>query len=613
MAKKKAGNAALWVIIGLLIVGLAGFGATNFGGSVRSVATVGNVEIGVNEYARAVETQLRNFQRQTGQQITFQQARAIGLDNAALSQLITAAALENETQTLGISAGDAAVSEEILSTPAFQGAGGTFDRQTYELTLRQGGIDVSEFEDRVRSDIASGLLRSAVGAGIDTPSVYVDTLFAYARETRDVTWARLTASDLSEPLPEPSEEDLRAFYEANPAPFTRPETKAITYAWLSPDMIVDKIEVDEAQARALYDQRIAEYIQPERRLVERLVFATEANADAAKALLDSGEADFDSLVAERGLTLADIDLGDVSQADLGSAAEAIFALSEPGVVGPLPSGLGPALFRMNGILGAQEITFDEVRDDLEAEAAADRARRIITESVPQIEDLIAGGASMSVLAERTDMQSGTLEWNRDVFDGIAAYDAFRAAAASASPGDFAQVVELEDGGIFTLAVDEVRPPALIPLEDVRDEVVAEWETAETGKALAARAEAMAEDIRSGREMASLGLDLETDRDLSRDAFVEGTPPDFSETLFAMDRDEVRVLSADGEAWLLRLDAITPPDPDSPDSQLLRSQFAAQTSVEMSAGLIAAYTQALLSETGIEVNQSALNAVNAQLP
>jgi peptidyl-prolyl cis-trans isomerase D len=613
MAKNKAGNAALWVIILLLIVGLAGFGATNFGGSVRTVATVGDAEVDVNEYARAVEAQVRNFQRATGQQLTFQQARLMGLDRTALSQLVSGAALENEMDRLGISAGDAAVSEEILSSPAFQGAGGTFDRQIYELSLEQNGIDVPEFEDRVRSDISSGLLRSAVGSGVRTPEVFVDTLFNYVRETRDVTWARLTEVDMTEALPEPTEADLAAFHEANIAEFTRPETKTVRYAWLSPDMIVDQIEVDEAQVRALYDGRIDEFVQPERRLVERLVFTSEADAVAAKARIDAGEAEFDVLVAERGLTLADVDLGDVSSADLGEAAADIFALSEPAVVGPLPSNLGPALYRMNGILAAQETPFEEAREELAAEAAADRARRIIAETIPQIEDLLAGGADMDLLAERTDMQADTIEWNVDSFDGIAAYDAFRNAAGAAQPGDFPVVIELDDGGIFALSVTEIAEPAPIPLDEVREEVTTAWERAETGKALAARAEALAQDIRNGREMAALRLSLETDRGLTRDTFLDRTPPDFISAVFEMEPNEVRVLSADGFAWLVRLDAVNAPDPTTPEAEAVRGQFAGQTAVEMSTALIQAYTQSLLDETPVELNQAAINAVNAQLP
>ena len=613
MATKKAGNAALWIIIILLIVGLAGFGATNFGGSVRSVATVGNVEVDVNDYARAVEAQVRNFQRATGQQMTFQQARAIGLDRAALSQLISAAALENEAGELGISAGDENVSQQILVTPAFQGGSGEFDRQVYELSLERTGIDVREFENRVRRDIASGLLRSAVGSGVETPKVYIDTLFNYARETRDVTWALLGAEDLAEPLPEPTELDLQGYYDANPADFTRPETKTIRYAWLTPDMLVDQIELDDGQLQTLYDNRIDEFVQPERRLVERLVFTSDADAAAAKAQIDAGETDFDGLVTDRGLSLVDVDLGDVSAEDLGASAEAVFALEGPGVVGPLPSDLGPAIYRMNGILAAQETSFEEARTELASEAALDRARRIVAESISQVEDLLAGGADMDLLAERTDMQSGTIAWNADVFEGIAAYDAFRTAAAISEPESFPQVVELEDGGIFALRVESVEPPSVMPLHEVRQDVIAGWEAAETEKALTVQAESLAEEIRQGREMAALRLSLETDRDVTRDAFLEGTPPDFMGAIFEMEPNEVRVLSAAGDAWLIRLDAVNAPDPTTPEAEAVREDFAARMAVEMSTGLIQAYTQSLLDATGVEVNQAALNAVNAQLP
>ena len=613
MAKKKAANAFVWIILLFLIVGLAGFGATNFGGSVQSVATVGSAEISVNDYARAVETQLRNFQRATGQQMTFQQARTLGLDRLALTTLVSDAALENEAGEIGLSVGDENVSEEIVASPAFHNVSGTFDRQTYELALRQNGLDVGEFETRVRRDVSSGLLRRAVGGGVEAPEVFIDTLFNFVRETRDVTWARLGADDLGEPLREPSEADLRSYYEANPEPFTRPETKLIRYAWLTPDMIVDGIEVEDDQVRALYDARLDEFVQPERRLVERLVFATEADAQAAKARLDAGEVGFDDLIEERGLSLADVDLGDVSEFELGSAADAVFAMEEPGIVGPLASGLGPALYRMNGILSAQETTYEEARDELAAEAAADRARRIIAEGIPQIEDLLAGGADFDALAERTDMETGSIEWNRDSFEGIAAYDAFRAAAEVAEPGGFPEVVELEDGGVFALAVDEVLPPDLLPLDDVRADVISGWEVAETEAALTARAESLAEEIRNGREMAGLDLPLSTNRKLGRDGFVDGTPAEFTDIVFDMEPDEIRILSADGDVWLVRLDRINAADATSPDAQILRIQFASETAREMSDALVAAYTRALLDETGVELNQSALNAVHAQLP
>ena len=613
MAKKKGSNTVTMLIMLLLIAGLAGFGVTNFGGSLNSVATVEDVEVTTTDYARAVETRMRDFQRQTGQQMSFQQAQMLGIDRIALSQLITEATLKSESAKAGISAGDENVSREIVEAGAFRNNAGEFDREVYELTLRQNGVNASEFEDRVRNDISVGLLRSAVQAGVRTSDVFVDTLYDYEFESRDVTWARLTAEDLIVPVSEPTDAQLATHHEANPERFTRPETKAIDYAWLVPDMIVDTLEVDDAQLRALYEGRIDLYQQPERRLVERLVFATEAEAQAARDRLDAGDVTFDDLVAERGLSLSDVDLGDVAATDLGPASDDVFALVEPGLVGPTPSDLGPALFRMNGILAAQETTFEDARAELATEAASDRARRIIVDAIPQVEDLLAAGADMSVLAESTDMEEGSIEWNTEVFDGIAAYDAFRAAAATASPGGFPEVIELDDGGIVVLTVTEVIAPELRPLDEVREEVADGWARAETELALAAQAEALAAEIEGGREMAALDLNLQMDREITRDAFIEGTPPDFTETVFALEVDDFRVLSADGDAWLLRLDAINTANAEATEAQLIKAQFTAQASQDLGQALMAAYTQALLNDKTVEFNDAAINAVNTQLP
>ncbi len=613
MAKKKASNVFVWIIMVLLIAGLAGFGATNFGGSVRNVATVGDTEVSAETFARTLQAQMRSYQQVTGQALTVAQAREFGFDRAALSQVVRDAALENATAEAGISVGDENVGREVAQSPAFQGLSGDFDRQTYELALRQSGVTVREYETEIRDGIASGLLRAAVQSGVRTPDVFTNTLFNYAREARDITWARLNRDDLDAPLAEPSDAELRSFHSENPEPFTQDETRVIDYAWLTPDMIVDDIEVDDDQLRALYEGRLSSYVRPERRIVERLVFTSEAEAMAAKARIDAGEVSFDDLVAERGLTLDDVDLGDMQEDELGAAGAALFALEEPGVAGPLPSSLGPALYRMNAILSAQETTFEDAREELAEEAAADRARRIILEGQAQVEDLIAGGATTEQLAERTDMQAGTIEWREDVTDGIAAYDAFRLAAATAEVGAFAEVGELDDGGLFVLSLAKVLPPVLLPFESVRGEVIDAWEAAQTEAALSAQAEEYADRLRGGAEMAGLGLRLETDRGLERNGFVQGTPPDFTDQVFDMAPGEVRVLAEAGEVWLVRLDDIVAPDPNSPEAQLVIAQFGQETARELSDSLLGAFTQAVLNETEVSINQTAINAVTASVP
>lgn len=612
MAASKGKSIITFAILGLLILALAGFGVTEFGGSVRSVVTVGKAEVETVEYQRAIQNQMQQIQRQTGQPLTFQQARAFGVDQAALGQLITAAALEDEALSIGLSVGDTVVGERIQDAGGFRNASGEFDRAIYEASLRQSGTNSGEFENAMRSDIAEGLLRSAVSAGVRTPDIYIDTLFNYARETRDVRWLRLGADDLETPVATPTDSDLTTYHTDNADAFTRPETKRIRYALLTPDMLVDQIEVDETVLQAAYDARLAEFVQPERRLVERLVFASDDQANDAKTRLDAGDVTFDALVEERGLTLAAIDLGDLPEDELGAAAGDIFALSEPGVVGPLPSDLGPALYRMNGILAAREVTFDDARDQLRDAAAEDRARRLILDTQTQVADLLAGGADVSVLAERTDMVEASIDWNIESVDGIAADPRFRNAAAAAMPGDFAEITELSNG-IAVLVVDDVIEPTLRPLDDVRDAVAEAWTSAATEEALVVQAEKMADQIRGDSEFLELGILPNTTAGITRTDFTEGTPPDFTTAAFDMDEGEMRVLSADGDAWVLRVDAIIKPDPNAPDAAAEREQFSDQTAGALANAISTAYSQALIDEAGFEVNQTAINAVHSHLP
>lgn len=311
---------------------------------------------------------------------------------------------------MGLSVGDEQISSQILANPSFRGLDGTFDRDQYRSALARSGVSVNEFEETLREDAARSLVQGAVFAGIPLPEVYAETLAGFSREERSFTWATLTADDFEIEIGTPSEEELQAHYDANPALYTSREIRVIDYAWLTADMIQDEVTVDEAELRAEYDARIQEFQQPERRLVERLVFSDAEAAQAALAQIEAGETGFPDLVEERGLSLSDIDLGDVTQEDLDAAGAAVFAAETGDVVGPFETDLGPALFRMNAILAARNISFEEAVPELREDEAAARAGRIIEDQIDPISNLLAGGASIADLAEQTDMQAGTLEW-----------------------------------------------------------------------------------------------------------------------------------------------------------------------------------------------------------
>ncbi len=615
MARTKGvtSKAAVWVIVILLIVGLAGFGATNFGGTVSNVGTVGETPIDVNRYARELQQEMNALSAQLGTNVTLAQVQQFGLDRAVLQRMVSTVALENEADALGLSAGDAEVQEQILRIPAFQGLDGSFERENYRYALENAGLNEAQFEANLRAEIARTLLQGAVSSGVAAPPAYIDQIVNYVAERRDFDWAVLDEDALAEPVGAPTDEDLRAYYEANPDDFMLPESKAVTYAWLTPDMIVDDMEIDEEALRDLYEARAEQYRKPERRLVERLVFRDQSAAEAARAALDAGEKEFDDLVAERDLTLADVDLGDVTKAELGAAGDVVFALEGPGVAGPVETDLGPAIYRMNGILAAQETTFEQARPELLDEYALDNARRDVAARIDEIDDLLAGGATLEEIAKETDLELGRIDWTATGEDGPAAYAAFRDEAAQAQPGDFPEVRELDDGGIFALRVDEVIEPRLEPFEDAREKAGTEWRRQTVAQALAEQARELAGQLREGADAETLGLEMNSETGLTREGFVPDTPPDFIEQVFSMQDGEIKVIEGPTAAYLVRLTGITPPDLDDAELSARRAEFEESTAQAIGADLLDAFTNAVENRAGISLNQAAINAVHANFP
>ncbi|WP_322893629.1 MULTISPECIES: peptidylprolyl isomerase [unclassified Yoonia] len=612
MAQKKKTSIGAWIIVGVILVGLAGFGTGGLTGNVRSLGSVGDKDVTVTAYQRALDDQIRSLSAQFGSQISFQQAQAFGIDQQALQQVVLTRTLDNEAAQMGISAGDAAVFDRVRAIQAFQGAGG-FNRDTYRLVLQQSGQTESQFESEIREDLARTLLQSAVVGGVPTPAAPADTVVRYLSEARDLTLVRVDASALTAPVPGATDDDVQAFYDANADQFTLPEAREITYAWMTPAMIEGEMEVTDAALSALYEQRIAEFVQPERRLVERLNFTDPAAAEAASDRLEANEITFDDLVTERGLSLTDIDLGDVARDELpDETAEAVFTASPGTIVGPFPTTLGAALFRVNAVLNAQEITLEEASDDLRVELAAEAAREVINQDYDRITDLLAGGASLEDLAETTDLELGTISWTPDVTDGIAAYETFRTAAEEATEGAFPRLEVLSDGGVFALRLDGVTPARVPPLEDIRDQVAEAWQLQAQQQAVLARAEEIAATIEADTNLEDLGLTPRVETNLTRRSFVEETPEGFNDIAFAMDLGETRVVDAGDSALIVRLDRVAEADPAATDQDAQRAAIADNLSAGIAQDLFDAYAATVQQNTRININQGTVDSVNAQL-
>jgi peptidyl-prolyl cis-trans isomerase D len=610
MAKKNSISKTLvWIMLGLLFVGLAGFGATNLSGTIRTIGQVGDKYLDVNQYARNLQQELRAYQAETGAPISFAQAQAAGIDQAVLQRFVQVRALDNEATQMGLSVGDETLSQQIVQIPAFQGVNGEFDREGYRFALENSGMTEAQFEESLRDESARTLLQNAILSGVQMPETFTSTLLNYIGEERSFEWAPLTNADLAEPLPTPTEDELQAYYEANISDFSLPPSKDITYVWLRPIDVEDQIPVDEEALQGLYQDRASEYIRPERRLVERLVFSDDAAAETAKSALAIEASTFEQLVSERGLSLGDVDMGDVDRLSLDAAGEAVFAADVGDVVGPLPSSLGPALFRVNGVLPAQSTSFEDARPELMEFWVADKARRLIEAQVQDLDDMLAGGATLEDLANETDMNLYTIGWYENSGEGIASYNEFRDEAAALTEDDFPRILSMDDGAIYAMRMDGSLPERPVPIETAMEKVVAGWENEQTEVRLLAQAEALLPQLKEGVQMSGLGLNAIAEDGLTRNSFVQGTPEGFMPQVFDLEVGEPAIIEGFGSVIVVTVTDISPPA-QTPETETLSEALRLQMDQALAQDLFAIYARDVQLRARPQLNQQAIQAVHA---
>ncbi len=612
MARSKTSNIFVWIIMGLLFFGLIGFGANGLSGTIRNIGSVGDKNISVQDYANQLNQEIAVIEQQTGQRLNFQLIQGTDIPRNVQQRLVAQAAIDNEASHIGLSVGDEQVREQVLQIPQFRGLDGTFDRDAYRQALANAGQSEREFETSIRDDASRLILLSAVAGGVDLNTAYADTLLEYWGERRDFDWAWVTAGNSELPNFEATDADKQAFYDENADSYVLPEAKKLTFVQLTPDMILDSVDVDDAALEELYEERKSDFETPERRLVERLVFGDDAQAQDAADRLAADAITFEGLVEERGLQLSNVDLGDVTLSELGEAGDAVFATEAAQVAGPLPSDFGPALYRVNAVLAEQITPKDVAITALREELASDRARRVIDDLSIQFEEQLAGGATLEDLANESEMELGNLEWTLATSDGIAAYADFRSAALAVTERDFPEILRLDDGGIFALRLDETLPERQQPFEDVEQNVIADWTAAETQKALFAAAEEKATELANDANPADLGLIMTSETEMLRRDFVQGTTPVFMQTVFEMNAGDVLAVDMGQTVAVIRLNDVKPPVDDSEENTAFVQTVSETNRESIAQDLMDAFNTNVQLRTDVNLNQSAINAVHTNV-
>ena len=618
--RKKKSGVFVWLVMALLVLGLLGFGLTGAfrtsGGS--TVARVGDQEISADRYLSGLQQDINRASQQFGETISITQAQLLGIDQQSLRRQVTLAALANEARRLNLSVGDAAVRDALLAMPAFQVGGGVFSEATYDLVLKQQRLSRAEFESLLRQDQTQNILSGAISGAVGPQTTAARVLMDYIGETRALTWAEITPDILPDKIDTVDAETARAYYDAHPDEFTIPETRKATYAVITPEILAKGIEVPEADIRALFDTRKETLNTPARRIADRIIFASMEDATAAMARISAGEASFEEIAAERGLSLDEANIGIVRANQLSKAAAAlVFGTEETGIYGPVEATLGPAIFRVNAALPANIVPYEDVKGQLRDEIALERAQSQLLGKLDDLENLLASGASIEEMANETDMELRTLELNANSKEETPLDTPLFAEARAAAVGEERDLVEGPDGGVFVVRVDDIVPPRLQPFEEVSEQATAAATAAANLEKARAYAEELKAQVGAGADLTAtigtLGATAHQEAKVTRTSPPANLPPETGLALFGLKEGEVANFESQNGAYIVRINQVSAFDPETADGKNFLAQAEKQIKGDIANDIYIMFANGIVANTDITINQGMIDQILASIP
>ncbi|MEM6762663.1 MAG: SurA N-terminal domain-containing protein, partial [Pseudomonadota bacterium] len=397
------------ILIGLLIISLAIFGISGFVNQIdpTEVARAGDTPVPAREFQRVYQRALGTTSQQMGRGLTPQEAQAVGLPTQVLSRLVTEAMQVDAAHDLGVDIGDEALAERIRNNPVFSAPNGEFDRIRFDQLLNDNQYTEAEFIELQRNAAAQEMFVNALVGGIAAPTAYLEAFNRFQNQTRRVSYFTLS-DDMLGPIPDPTDAELRSYYDDHKSDFRAPEYRGFSTVTLSADALANPDEVSADAVERAYNVAGA-YGSPERRRIQQIILDDKDVAEKAAEELNNGAA-FSAVLLELGRTLADVDLGFVERSGLvdPAVADAAFNLDEKGAAA-VDGRFGPVLVRVAEIQAEGKRPLDEVEGEIRAMLAQQDAAAEMREMFNSVEDAVAGGAPVAEIAERFSLPRATYD------------------------------------------------------------------------------------------------------------------------------------------------------------------------------------------------------------
>lgn len=545
----------LLAVVGSFVLGFVfidmGMGGATAGRTADKTyaARVNGETISLNDYNRAFKNAEENYKQMYGGNFSPDLEAAMGLDRQVLEQLIDQRLMLQEAQRLHLQASPEEVRRTIMKIPVLNEGGHWNGDDLYRRYVQFNGFSSpADYEDALARDISVGKIESAIANSIVVSPKAADA--EYRRNSESARIKYVLYSGVADPnAMKLSDADVKAYYNANQAKYTHSEQRELKYLVADLARLRMSINPSEQQIRARYEANKDQFKTAESAHVLHILIkvdpkATPAEDAAAKAKADNivkqlrAGADFGKLAKENSGDPSSAgtggDMGYIEKGNyLAPFEDAVFSLPIGQVSDPIRT--QEYGYHIVKVLDRREPgtrPFEQVRFQIGSQIANEMAQDQAKEEIAKVAARIkqkkpATPAEFSALANDR-VSSNDTQWFQkgQSIPGLGYNQPLATWAFNAKQGEMSDVIGTQRGPSIVY-VAGIRPAGVSPFEEVKAKVEAD---AKADRLRVLAKQQLAAAMKSAPNVDALAANLKVaaqEATVNHSGFVNGIPGDTS--------------------------------------------------------------------------------------
>lgn len=419
---------------------------------------------------------------------------------------------------------------------------GEFDKAAYERGVRNMGMTVPIFEERMKQQMLVKRMQDMALEGVFVPPAEVQAEYERRNVKVKLAYAAATFDKLAGKI-KPAESDLMALYNNTPGRFTIPEKREYTVAYADQDKIAATISVNEDLLRSAYAKDPDRWRMPDRVKVRHILIMTQGLPDAQKPAMmtkikdllkrvKAGE-DFGKLATQYSEDPGSKNNG--GEYDFQPRGQwvkpfedAAFSMKVGQISDIVTTDYGYHIIQVMAREDARVKPFEEVKATLATEVQRTQVQTAMQKAIDDARaEVVKTPAQIDAIAKKYHLdvvKTGKLQANQPM-PVLGQATSLINAVFAAKQGDITTVQSPQEGKLAFARIDVVEPSRKAEFNEARAQIEAAYIQAKTQEIAQAKIKTAADKLKAGADFNAvakeLGVEVKTSGLIARDGAIEG--------------------------------------------------------------------------------------------